>query len=203
MSYTPPIADAVQFQFSFAAYTPPLWNEVSFDFNVGETGIASGEILLLGEAWGNHRDVFPDGSAAGEVPLSGEAVGLFVAPVAGVALGEILTGEAIGVVGASGRFVGALSFYGSEIGVRVVVGYCAGNLKLSGEAVGALGNVAVADGVLEFTGSQQGDFYRATHGVAIGEIPLNGAAFGYTPYLVDEPDSIYVRTKPNRIEARL
>lgn len=223
MSYVPPIGSAVEFQFPLTGYTPPLGGAVHFDFNTGATGVALGDFPFDGEAVGRmvvvgvascdfvfsgevvgyHSATIQTGGALGYTVLYGEATGVVIHPVSGAAFGELLTGEALGVVGVRGLAYGNLPFTGAVLGVRGALGFCEGVFKLSGESIAVRGNSGAAEGALILDGEQFGSAHRLVQGVGSGSVRFFGNAYGHAPYTLDDSDFLYVKAKHNRIEARL
>lgn len=200
MSYTAPNWNAVDFQFPSTAYTAPTNTAVNFDFVDVVFGVCSGDVHLDGEASGYHSEIFPSGDALGHIPFLGEASGGFIPLVVGVAFGEIVTGEALGSFGAAGYSAGYVRIVGEQYGARGSVGAEDGELVFRGEAFGWRGSAGAMDGVLLLDGAQNGVFKPLATSVAEGCIYFHGAAFGFVSGVGAEADSLYVRSRTNRLE---
>lgn len=171
-------------------------------------GGADGSFIVTGEATAN---VIRTGRASGSVVLSGEGVGEAFESnlIQGAASGAVLSGIAIGGIGAKGAADGLVMLYGTATGSHSahvdydeITGVANGALVLAGSAAAGRGNTGEAEGAIRIAGVCYANFFELVTGTASGRIPFDGSASGFTPFDDQDFDFVYVRKTANRIEVR-
>jgi len=138
----------------------------------GISGSASGDLPLTGSAVGTAS---VSGSASGTFDITGSSTA--TALIVGLSSGSLpLSGNATGSVGSTitGSAAGTLPLAGSAAATVSIAGLAAGSLPLTGSAVASMIVRGLADGAFPLSGSASGNVQVA--GTADGTLPLTGSS---------------------------